>query len=191
MKLSAPIYHLKRKARQFAREQGIPLHAALDRIAAAEGFREWSLLASRASAGSRADELFGRLRPGELVLIGARPGQGKTRLSLELALRAMRSGNRAALFTLEYTRKGAWDLFRSAGADRARFERLFDFEDVIGADHIVRKLCSAPRGTLVVVDYLQLLDQKRDDPPLMDQVRTLRSFARDRELIVVCPSQID
>jgi replicative DNA helicase len=47
------------------------------------------------------------------------------------------------------------------------------------------------RGTLVVIDYLQLLDQKRGNPELMQQVRTLRSFARTRELIVICISQID
>jgi carbamoylphosphate synthase small subunit len=38
VKLSTPIYNLKRKARQLARVQAIPLHAALDRIAAEEGY---------------------------------------------------------------------------------------------------------------------------------------------------------
>src|SRR4029450_8093458 len=56
---------------------------------------------------------------------------------------------------------------------------------------IVRRLANAPRGTLVVVDYLQLLDQKRGNPELMEQVRALKSFARDRGLIFVFISQID
>ena len=43
----------------------------------------------------------------------------------------------------------------------------------------------------MVVDYLQLLDQKRENPELMVQVRALRSFARDRGLIFVFISQID
>ncbi len=43
----------------------------------------------------------------------------------------------------------------------------------------------------MVVDYLQLLDQKRDNPELMVQVRALQSFARDRGLIFVFISQID
>ena len=43
----------------------------------------------------------------------------------------------------------------------------------------------------MVVDYLQLLDQKRGDPELMVQVRALQSFARDRGLIIVFISQID
>jgi hypothetical protein len=46
MKLSAPIYHLKRKAKLLSPEENIPLHEALDRIASQEGFGGWSLLAA-------------------------------------------------------------------------------------------------------------------------------------------------
>ena len=53
------------------------------------------------------------------------------------------------------------------------------------------QLAAAPRGTLVVIDYLQLLDQKRENPALMVQVRTLDAFARERGLIFVFISQID
>lgn len=52
-------------------------------------------------------------------------------------------------------------------------------------------LKSAPRGTLVVIDYLQLLDQRRESPPLATQVSALKSFARDRGLVIVFISQID
>jgi replicative DNA helicase len=55
----------------------------------------------------------------------------------------------------------------------------------------VTRLAAAAPGTLVVIDYLQLLDQQRDKPDLMDQVHTLRSFAREKGLIVVFLSQID
>jgi len=46
MNLSVPIYRLKREARLLAREQHLPLHAALDRLARREGFAAWSLLAA-------------------------------------------------------------------------------------------------------------------------------------------------
>lgn len=52
------------------------------------------------------------------------------------------------------------------------------------------KLAFAPSGTLIVIDYLQLLDQKREEPPLTDQVETLRDLARRRGLIMVFISQI-
>ena len=193
MKLSAPIYHLKRKAKLLSREKKIPLHQALDHIAEKEGFSGWSLLAAKVTATAPAGKLFARLAPGDLVLVGARPGQGKTLMSLELAVEAMKAGNRGMFFTLEYTEKDILDRFRAIGAEREDFSGLFEFDnsDDISADYIVRRLTAAPRGTLVVVDYLQLLDQKRENPELMVQVRTLQSFARDRGLIFVFVSQID
>ena len=58
------------------------------------------------------------------------------------------------------------------------------------AETVTAKLAVAPSGTLVVIDYLQLLDQKRDEPPLTDQVGNLRYLARQRGLIMVFISQI-
>jgi replicative DNA helicase len=55
----------------------------------------------------------------------------------------------------------------------------------------MQTLASTPRGTLVIIDYLQLLDQKRENPPLADQVRALKAFAKDRGLVIVFISQID
>ena len=43
----------------------------------------------------------------------------------------------------------------------------------------------------MVIDYLQLLDQKRESPPLAAQVRALKFFARERQLVIVFISQID
>ena len=50
MKLSAPVYHLKRKAKLLSREGNVPLHEALNRIAIKEGFGSWSLLVAKVSA---------------------------------------------------------------------------------------------------------------------------------------------
>jgi replicative DNA helicase len=193
MRLSAPVYQLRRKARLLSRHARIPLHEALDRIAAQEGFSGWSLLVARASSDMPATKLFARLSPGDLVLVGARPGHGKTLMSLELAVEAMKSGSRAAFFTLEYTEKDVLDRFRAIGVERTNFDGLFEFDnsDEISADYIVDKLTAAPRGTLVVIDYLQLLDQKRENPDLMLQVRTLQSFARAQGMVFVFISQID
>jgi replicative DNA helicase len=129
MKLSAPVYHLKRKAKLLSRGENIRLHEALDRIAAKEGFSSWSLLAATLSAASPVRELFARLSPGDLVLVGARPGQGKTLMGLELAVEAMKSGGRSVFFTLEYTEKDVLDRFRSIGAEPADFGGLFEFDN--------------------------------------------------------------
>jgi len=193
MKLSAPVYRLKRKAKLLSREENIPLHEALDRIAAREGFSGWSLLSARLAEVMPASQLFARLSSGDLVLLGARPGHGKTLISLELAVEAMKSGHRSAFFTLEYTERDVLDRFRMIGADWERYKALFEFDtsEAISADYIAGRLSSAARGTLVVIDYLQILDQRRDKPDLMTQVRTLKAFAQERGLIIVFISQID
>ncbi|MEF0940292.1 DNA helicase [Rhizobium sp. BR 362] len=193
MRLSGPIHRLKRKARLMSREENIPLHEALDRIAAQEGFHGWSLLAARAEATTSAEEMFAQLHRGDLVLLGARRGHGKTLMSLKLAVEAMKSGKRSAFFTLEDTKSAVLDRFRMIGAQFELFEGLFEFDssDAISAGYIVEKLASAPEGTLVVIDYLQILDQNRQKPELMVQVRALRSFAQERGLIIVFISQID
>lgn len=193
MRFSAPVYHLKRQARLLSREEGIPLHEALDRVAVREGFAGWSLLAANAAEPPPAASLLTQLAPGDLVLVGARPGQGKTLMSLELAIEAMKSGRRSAFFTLEYTHADILGRFRAVGVEPGLFDGLFEFDnsDAICADYIIGRLQTAPGGTLVVIDYLQLLDQKRENPDLMVQVQTLRSFARRRGLVLIFISQID
>ena len=88
MKLSAPIYILKQQAKALSRKEKIPLHQALDRIASREGFSAWSLLAAKWSSDEPSATLLARLRPGELVLLGGRPGQGKTLLGIGGAMSA-------------------------------------------------------------------------------------------------------
>lgn len=193
MKLSAPVYRLKRKARELSRKENIPLHLALDRIAIGEGFGAWSLLSARSAEMLSAAGLLDRLAPGDLLLIGARPGHGKTLLSLQLAVEAMKAGRRAVFFTLEYTARDVLGRFRALGVEPAQFEALFTFDDsdAINADHIMQVLADAPDGTLAIVDYLQLLDQKRGNPEIGAQISALKDFARERGLILGFISQID
>lgn len=193
MKLSVPIYQLKRQAKVLARQQRIPFHRALDRVARQEGFDRWSLLSAKASESTPIEEILAELSPGDLVLVGARPRQGKTLLCLELTIEAMKSGNRGVFFTLEYNQADILDSFQAVGEDPAEFNDrfVFDNSDGISAGYIIEALSAAPRGTMVVVDYLQLLDQRRENPELMEQVRALKDFAQNRGLIILILSQID
>ncbi|ODA68433.1 Replicative DNA helicase [Methyloligella halotolerans] len=193
MKLSAPIYRLKHQAKQLARQANIPLHTALDRVARQEGYSRWSLLAAKHADAGPATRLFPKLRPGELMLLGARPGQGKTLLGLEIVAEAIRQGTPSWVFSLEETEETLAARFRDLGLDTGRFDGLLnlDCSDAITAAHIVGRLEDAPRGTLVLVDYLQLLDQRRETPPLAEQVRTLKVYAEERGHVVICLSQID
>lgn len=193
MKLSAPVFILKQQAKALSRQEKIPLHQALNRIANREGFRAWSLLAAKVAAEEPSATLLAQLSPGDLVLVAARPGQGKTLLSLDLAIRTMRRGNQAAFFTLEFTHADVAGCFKTLGEEPSQFaaQFLFDDSDQICADYIIARLASAPPKMLVVIDYLQLLDQKRQNPDLAEQVQRLKHFARERQLIILCLSQID
>ncbi len=192
MRLSVPIYRLKRQARVLSRTHGIPHHEALDRIAQQEGFDAWSLLASRYATDLTGRSLTNELHPGDLLLVGARPGQGKTLLSLEIAIEAMKKGHGSAFFSLEYNEADVAASFTALDQDLARFEGRFAFygSDDICASYIINQLESASEGTVVIIDYLQLLDQKREHPDLMQQVGFLRTFARERKLILVFIAQI-
>ncbi|WP_420407819.1 DNA helicase [Hoeflea sp.] len=193
MKSSTPIYRLKHAARRKARGEGIPLHAALDRVAVAEGFKNWGHL-SQGHAGARTvGALYRELSRGDLVIAAARPGQGKTLLALALAVEAMKAGNPALFFSLDYTRADVDDRFSALEVDPAPFgdRFVFDGSEMISADYIIARMRDYAPGTLAVIDYLQLLDQRRRNPDLMSQIRNLRRFSRDRQVTFVCISQID
>ncbi|MEM8810742.1 MAG: DNA helicase [Cyanobacteria bacterium P01_G01_bin.38] len=193
MKLSAPIFILKQQAKALSRKKGIPLHQALNRIANWEGFSAWSLLSAKAASDKPTATLLAHLHPGDLVLLGSRPGQGKTLLSLDLAIKFMRRGNQAAFFTLDFTQADVAACFKTIGENLSMFSDRFlvDDSDQICADYIITQLASASPETLVVIDYLQVLDQKRDNPDLMDQIQQLKNFAKHHHLIILCLSQVD
>lgn len=192
MKLSAPIYILKQQAKALSQRENLRLHAALDQVAAREGFNAWSHLASSWQQADTSHSLYEQLRPGELLLLGSRPGQGKTLLSIGLAVEAMTRGHRAAFFTLEFTTAEVEALFAVLGRSQQDFRGkwLLDTSEDMSAGYISERLADEPPGTLVVVDYLQLLDQRRDKPNLDQQVRELKTHAQKCRSVVICLSQI-
>src|SRR5690606_26857504 len=113
--------------------------------------------------------------------------------SLDIMIEAMRAGNYGRFFSLEYTEKEVAGRFQALGVNEDDFQHVFrlDCSDAICADYIIAKLDDAPTGTVVVVDYLQALDQKREKPDLTTQIAALRSFASNRRHIILCISQID
>jgi hypothetical protein len=231
-KLTRPVFILKRQARQLARDSGIPLHQALDRVARNEGFSSWSLLAARLSpdknnrlgSGHNGGQNSGKtgddnrhqlpiepLRPGDLILVAARPGQGKTAVSLEVLLKAVNAGCRGLFFTLEYNQLQAAEVLRTLGGedDPAVGRVEIDSSDDISAPYIIERLSDGPRtksaaatsahsstlteplpGTVVVIDYLQLLDQKRTSPDLNLQLAELKEFAVNQGICMIFISQV-
>ncbi|MDE3826480.1 AAA family ATPase [Sinorhizobium meliloti] len=193
MKLSAPIFQLKRRAKLVARNNNVPLHEALDQIAREEGFARWSLLSSQVAAASLSRSILARLDEGDLLLVAGRPGHGKTTLGLQLLLDAARDGRKAVFFTLEFTEQQARRHLRSLDeGPHGLCEKLQILtSDEISADYIIRHLSGSERGTVAVIDYLQILDQQRSKPALSDQVLALADFARKAGVVVAFISQVD
>ncbi|WP_390910449.1 DNA helicase [Pseudosulfitobacter sp. SM2401] len=191
MKLSVPIYHLKRQAKLHARQSGVPLNEALNAIAKHKGYTSWSGLAAAFADRNPAAKILDALGASDLVLLGARPGHGKTMLGIELVVEAIKAGRQAAFFSLEFTQKEMLEKFANLGVIATDDRLILDTSDDICADYIIKQLAHAPRGCLVVIDYLQLLDQNRANPVLATQVTALKSFAKAAGTSVVMISQID
>ena len=190
MKLSSPIYQLEHRAKSMARKDCIPLHEAQDRIAQMEGFATWSLLSCKAATGL-GTEVLGQAERGDLVLLAARPGHGKTIVGLQTLIDARRENRRAFFFTLDMTENEVRE--RLANMIHAELAKTIQVEtsDEIDADFIVAALAEVAPSTVAVVDYLQLLDECRDKPELAEQIERLRLFALSKQIALIFLSQID
>jgi replicative DNA helicase len=169
------------------------LHVALDQVARTEGFRSWSHLSAAMAEDRPARTLLARFDPGDLVLLGARPGHGKTLLGLDLAVEAAMRGRHGYFFTLDDNEGDVLGRLRALGRDPTAIAGPFVLEtsDDICADQVIATLGEAPGNAVAVIDYLQLLDQRRRNPGIDDQVRALLAFAGASGSTIVTISQID
>jgi predicted ATP-dependent serine protease len=159
MKLSAPIFQLKRRAKLMARTNNVPLHKALDQVAHEEGFARWSLLSSQVVEATLSETILSRLDDGDLLLLAGRPGHGKTTLGLQLLLDSARDNRKAVFFTLVSTEQQAKKHILSLEKEPLGVADRLEIvtSDEISADYIIRHLSGSERGTVAVIDYLQIL----------------------------------
>jgi len=131
------------------------------------------------------DSLLMGLRPGQMVVVGARPGVGKTSLGLNLATNAARTGTTVAFFSLEMSKLEVGQRLLSSEAkiplSRIRSARIAPEEQgaiIEGASTLAemsfmvddtpgttvteirakaRRMLKGCSNGLIIVDYLQLL----------------------------------
>jgi replicative DNA helicase len=134
------------------------------------------------------DEMLGGFKPGELMILAARPAMGKTALSLNLILNAALDQNKSvAFFSLEMTKELIADRLLSTTSgipmgkitrgqlDNDDFVKMGEAMEVLGSSHMyiddagaasiaqlrskLRRLkIEAGSLDLVVIDYLQLMN---------------------------------
>ena len=196
MKLSAPIYVLKVQAQKLRKEKLMTNTEALDLIAKREGFNSWSLMQSKKDEmfPTSYDEILEFFNPGDIVLIGARPSKGKTVFTIGLLVQAIQMKlAKNYFFSLSEVHKDIRS--RMAIYDKTIEEDnkfvVHDYSNEINAEYIIEKTKnSISKKSLIIVDYLQLLDEKRTNPSLQDQVMQLKNYAKEKECIVIFISQM-
>lgn len=77
------------------------------------------------------DRLIGGVDDGDIAIIGARPGVGKTAFLIEVMFNIARSGKKAELFSLEMTNEQIYDrmICHESGIDFERIRRALKFND--------------------------------------------------------------
>jgi replicative DNA helicase len=134
------------------------------------------------------DDLTGGWEPGQQIVIGGRPGMGKTRLAMGMALHAARNGDPVVFVSMEMTAAELWKLALSwatkipvsvirtynykstadtdavkQAADTMKNWPLYVIDNLRYAEDIeyaIRELHQRHGAKLVVIDYLQLMYQR-------------------------------
>ncbi len=166
------------------------------------------------------DNTLAGIGQSDLVLVGARPGMGKTSFCLNIALNyARRSKEKVAIFSLEMSseqlvqrmlssyamvdsynmRTGKlstqdWQKLANAVTDLAGVNVLIDDTPNITVSGMKAKLRREGKIGLVVIDYLQLMqgDKHTDNrvQEVADISRNLKLMAKELHVPVICCSQL-
>lgn len=199
MKLSAPVHELKSRAKKLKKQEQLSLYEAQNRVAQQEGATSWSLLMAKQKdvLPNSIVELLDYLNIGDLALFGSRPQLGKTRIVAGLiAAASFRGGPVSHFFTLvereETIRERIEGHLDQLGIATSQVN--VDCSEGICAQLIIDKLSKFEpdkmQGALVVIDYLQVLDESRQTPPLQNQIESLNLFAKASGCTIVFLAQL-
>lgn len=194
-KLTQPVYRLRSLAKSLSKSKQLPLNQALDQVAQQQGFSHWAALMAAAKdlLPQDLDALAHYLNPGDLALVAARPQLGKTRLAVKMMLDLAQANTSSAYaFSLDFTQGQMQACVNSMATSDESLDVSIDCSDEICAQYIESQLAAKLRaGDIVLIDYLQRLDEKRSLPPLQDQVEQLKQLAQTHQAIVIFICQLD
>ncbi len=166
------------------------------------------------------DKVLVQMGRGDLVLVGARPGMGKTSFAMNIATNVAKSTKKAVcIFSLEMSgeqlvnrmlssealvdsyslRSGElkpedWERLADATSELAGCEILIDDTSGITATDMKAKLRRVRNLGLVVIDYLQLMQSGRNIENRVQEVgdisRNLKIMAKDLGVPIICCAQL-
>ncbi len=166
------------------------------------------------------DKMITGLNKSDLIILGARPGMGKTSFALNIARNvAVNAGKTVCFFSLEMTRDQLaqrmlsseaaikseklrtgdlapeeWTRLTQAGENLSKAEIFFDETSNITVPEMKAKLLRMKRVDLVVIDYLGLMHSPRHTDNRVQEIseitRSLKVMAKDLKIPVIACAQL-
>ncbi|GMB10377.1 MAG: replicative DNA helicase [Candidatus Improbicoccus devescovinae] len=166
------------------------------------------------------DKIISGLNSGDLILVAARPGMGKTSFALNIAVLAARhSKSKVAVFSLEMNaeqlvyrlvssaglipgnklRSGnitsqEWTSFTNACAMLGDLDILIDDSAGITVSEMRSKIMRLKNLNILIIDYLQLISAPRESQNRVSEITTitrqLKILAKDFNIPIICLSQL-
>ncbi len=166
------------------------------------------------------DKMITGLNKSDLIILGARPGMGKTSFALNIVRNvAMNAGKTVCFFSLEMSRDqlaqrmlsseagikseklrtgelddDEWTRLAQAGDNLSKANIYFDESSNITVPEMKAKLRRMPKVDLVVIDYLGLMKSARNIDNRVQEVseitRNLKIMAKDLGVPVIACAQL-
>jgi replicative DNA helicase len=160
--------------------------------------------------------LRGGVRPGEVMVIGGRPGQGKTALGICMAIRACEQGHRAAFVSIEMSERQLVSRMRAyygcpMNADQGDEEISAYAAETVAALRMpivdlasgrlsdirshIRTLSRRDGIRVFVIDYLQLIKVGKEGAEEYQRVtlasQAIKSLAREYGVAIILLAQVN
>ena len=169
---------------------------------------------------SALDKMLIQMGKGDLIIVGARPGMGKTSFALNIATNVAKTKKAVAIFSLEMPgeqlvhrllssealidssklrtgqlQENDWDNLAEVAASLSSCDIYIDDTSSITATEMKSKLRRIPNLGLVVIDYIGLMQSTSNSDNRAQQVgeisRNLKIMAKDFGIPIVCCAQLN
>ena len=168
---------------------------------------------------SALDEITTGLNRSDLIIVGARPGMGKTSFALNLALNVAKAGKTVAVFALEMSREQLvnrllsseakvsskklrvgnltpeeWSRIALASSVLCKTDMYFDDAPNITVPEMKARLRRLKKLDFVIIDYLQLMQSARRIDNRVQEVteitRSLKIMAKELHVPLLVAAQL-